>query len=70
MFGLFITNVVALLVGAIIVFKLINIATKEEDDKENDKGDYVYDSVICTNQFGVRFRVVLRDILEKKHQKK
>ncbi len=35
MFGLFITNVVALLVGAIIVFKLINIATKEEDDKEN-----------------------------------
>jgi large-conductance mechanosensitive channel len=35
MFGLFITNVVALLVGAIIVFKLINIATRKKDDKEN-----------------------------------
>jgi len=34
-FGLFITNVVALLVGAIIVFKLINIATRKKDDKEN-----------------------------------
>ena len=36
MFGLFITNVVALLVGAIIVFKLINIA-KKINDKENNK---------------------------------
>ena len=32
MFGLFITNVVALLVGAIIVFKLINIAERNNND--------------------------------------
>ena len=36
MFGMFIFNVVALLVGAIIVFKLINIA-KKINDKENNK---------------------------------
>ena len=29
MFGLFIFNVVALIIGAIIVFKLINIATDQ-----------------------------------------
>tara|TARA_R100001443_G_scaffold82588_1_gene89522 strand:- start:66 stop:176 length:111 start_codon:yes stop_codon:yes gene_type:complete len=34
-FGLFIFNVVALLVGAIIVFKLINIAERKNNDKEN-----------------------------------
>jgi|TARA_R100000482_G_C5082291_1_gene126707 hypothetical protein len=32
MFGLFIFNVVALIVGAIIVFKLINIAERNNDD--------------------------------------
>lgn len=35
MFGLFITNVVALLVGAIIVFKLINVAKKINDEEDN-----------------------------------
>ncbi len=42
MFGLFITNVVALLVGAIIVFKLINIAKKinDEEDNKNPQGIY------------------------------
>ena len=32
---------------------------------KNDKNDYVYNSVICTNQYGVRFRVILDDILQK-----
>ena len=32
MFGLFIFNVIALIVGAIIVFKLINIAERNNDD--------------------------------------
>ena len=42
MFGLFITNVVALLVGAIIVFILINIAKKinDEEDNKNPQGIY------------------------------
>ena len=42
MFGLFITNVVALLVGAIIVFKLINVAKKinDEEDNKNPQGIY------------------------------
>jgi hypothetical protein len=56
------------LAKSIIDFKWkqnINPETIIVNFKENDKGDYVYDSVICTNQFGVRFRVVLRDILEK-----
>ena len=32
MFGLFIFNVVALIIGAIIVFKLINITERNIDD--------------------------------------
>ncbi len=32
MFGLFIFNVVALIIGAIIVFKLINIAERNNND--------------------------------------
>ena len=42
MFGLFITNVVALLVGALIVFKLINVAKKinDEEDNKNPQGIY------------------------------
>ena len=42
MFGLFITNVVALFVGAIIVFKLINVAKKinDEEDNKNPQGIY------------------------------
>jgi len=34
-FGLFILNVVALLVGAIIVYKLINIAEKINSEDED-----------------------------------
>tara|TARA_R100000995_G_scaffold68788_1_gene37399 strand:- start:143 stop:253 length:111 start_codon:yes stop_codon:yes gene_type:complete len=35
MFGMFIFNVVALLVGAIIVYKLINIAEKINNEDED-----------------------------------
>jgi hypothetical protein len=35
------------------------------DVKENAKGDYVYYSIVCINQFGVRFKVVLSDVLDK-----
>jgi|TARA_X000001382_G_C3152413_1_gene173402 hypothetical protein len=34
-FGLFILNVVALLVGAIIVYKLINIAERINNEEED-----------------------------------
>lgn len=43
----------------------INPDNIEVSFNKNDKNDYVYNSVICTNQYGVRFRVILDDILQK-----
>ena len=37
MFGLFIFNVVALFVGAIIVYFLINVAKKINEEEDNNK---------------------------------